>query len=122
MNHCRRDDAKIGLLKALVALTKHYPQQVCGEMLNHDLPFEPLLNHYWRLICKDTELATVVIDNFLNTLNTSCLVDTTEKTKYLDPLAAAVPLKIFYALKEMLLSTDCRVVSGEGLIIVEFSY
>lgn len=99
-------------MKALVALTKHFPQQVCTEMLNHDLPFDPLLNHYWRLICKDSELALVVIDNFfLATLNTSCLVDTSEKTKYLDPLAAVVPLKIFYALKEMLLCTDCRTVS-----------
>lgn len=90
--------------------------------MNHDLPFDPLINHYWRLICKDNELATVVIDNFLNTLNTSCLVDTSEKTKYLDPLAAAVPLKIFYALKEMLLSTDLRVVSGESLLTIKFSY
>lgn len=94
----------------MVALTKHFPQQVCNEMLNHDLPFDPLLNHYWRLICKDSELATLVIDNCLATLNTSCLYDTSDRTKYLDPLAAAVPLKIFYALKEMLLCTDCKLV------------
>lgn len=80
-------------------------------MLNHDLPFDPLVNHYWRLICKDPELSAVVIDNFLATLNTSCLVDNSEKMKYLDPLAAPVPLKIFYALKEMLLSIDCKAVS-----------
>lgn len=97
-------------MKSLVVLTKHFPQQVCSEMLNHELPFDPLLNHYWRLICKDSELTTVVIENFLATLNTSCLVDTSEKTKYLDPLAAVVPLKIFYALKEMLLCPDAKVV------------
>lgn len=111
MNRCHGYEGKTGLLKALIALTKHFPQQVCNEMLNHDLPFDPLLNQYWRLICKDHDLATLVIDNCLATLNTSCLYDTSDRTKYLDPLAAAVPLKIFYALKEMLLCPDCKSVS-----------
>lgn len=100
----------MGLLRALVALTKHFPQQMCNEMLNHDLPFSPLHNHFWRLICKDGDLALIVVDYFLATLNTSCLYDTSEKQKFLDPVAAAVPLKIFYALKEMLLSSDNKTV------------
>lgn len=40
VNSCGNPRAKSGVLKALVALTKHHPKLVCSEMLGQSLPFE----------------------------------------------------------------------------------
>lgn len=37
---CTTPRAKTGVLKALVALAKHHPKQVCTEMLATQIPFQ----------------------------------------------------------------------------------
>lgn len=41
INACTIARARTGVLKSLVALTKHHPKLVCGEMFSQPLPFEP---------------------------------------------------------------------------------
>jgi maestro heat-like repeat-containing protein family member 1 len=40
LKHCEIQYARSGILKALVALTKHHPKIMCNEMLAQPLPFE----------------------------------------------------------------------------------
>lgn len=40
LQSCDIQRAKTGVLKSLLALTKHHPKLICKEMLNQVLPYE----------------------------------------------------------------------------------
>lgn len=40
INDCATSRARTGVLKALVALSKHHPNIVCSEMMETQLPFQ----------------------------------------------------------------------------------
>ncbi|KAH8235312.1 hypothetical protein KR038_009962 [Drosophila bunnanda] len=111
---CEVPRAKSGVLKALVALTKHHPKLVCAEMLNQPLPYDPHLVEYWHLVCNDPELTGLMLDIFLQLLSGAALQEggggqeagTTERQK----LASSQPFAIFCALHEML---PCKDIKGQ---------
>lgn len=86
-------------------------------MLQHDIPYNEVVVNYWKLIARDPELTSTVIENFLATLNTSCLYETAHENKprNFNVIAAVAPLKIFYALREILLFADSRAVTKRKL-------
>lgn len=113
---CEVPRAKSGVLKALVALTKHHPKLVCAEMLSQPLPYDPHLVEYWHLVCNDPELTGLMLDIFLQLLSGASLQEggggqestVTERQK----LASGQPFAIFCALHEMLPCKDIKEVRG----------
>ncbi|KAH8408933.1 hypothetical protein KR009_004065 [Drosophila setifemur] len=111
---CEVPRAKSGVLKALVALTKHHPKLVCAEMLGQHLPYDSHLVEYWHLVCNDPELTGLMLDNFLQLLSGASLQEgghqetpsATERQK----LASGQPFAIFCALHEML---PCKDIKGQ---------
>lgn len=110
IRHCEIARAKSGVLKALVALTKHHPKLVCSEILAQPLPYDENLIEYWQLICCDLELVGTILDNFLAMLSTSCLYEPDEAKDDTQRIATVQPFAIFCALKEIF---ACREVQTE---------
>lgn len=112
---CEVPRAKSGVLKALVALTKHHPKLVCAEMLAQPLPFDPNLVEYWHLVCNDPELTGLMLDNFLQLLSGAALQEgggsETPSSQERQKIASAQPFAIFCALHEMLPCKDIKEVS-----------
>ncbi|KAI8033359.1 maestro heat-like repeat-containing protein family member 1 [Drosophila gunungcola] len=110
---CEVPRAKSGVLKALVALTKHHPKLVCAEMLAQPLPYDANLVEYWHLVCNDPELTGLTLDNFLQLLSGAALQegapDSTPSPER-QRLASAQPFAIFCALHEML---PCKDIKGQ---------
>uniref|UniRef100_A0A336MNJ8 CSON014643 protein n=1 Tax=Culicoides sonorensis TaxID=179676 RepID=A0A336MNJ8_CULSO len=75
IRYCENLRAKNGVIKSIVALTKHHPKLVCNEILAQPLPYEENIVEYWKLISYDSELAGTVIDNFLSILTSTCLYE-----------------------------------------------
>ncbi|KAH8300821.1 hypothetical protein KR018_005563, partial [Drosophila ironensis] len=112
---CEVPRAKSGVLKALVALTKHHPKLVCAEMLAQPLPFDPNMVEYWHLVCNDPDLTGVVLDNFLQLLSGASLHEgaggqETPSAQERQRVASAQPFAIFCALHEML---PCKDIKGQ---------
>ncbi|XP_017099571.2 maestro heat-like repeat-containing protein family member 1 [Drosophila bipectinata] len=109
---CEVPRAKSGVLKALVALTKHHPKLVCAEMLAQPLPFDPSLVEYWHLVCSDPELTGLMLDNFLQLLSGAALQEgggsETPSSQERQKIASAQPFAIFCALHEMLPCKDIK--------------
>ncbi|ALC48518.1 c11.1 [Drosophila busckii] len=103
---CEVPRAKSGVLKALVALTKHHPKLVCTEMLQQPLPYDEHLVEYWHLVCNDPELTGIMLDNFLQLLSGACLHEPHELPAAGQRLASIQPFAIFCALHEMLPCKD----------------
>ncbi|KAH8303311.1 hypothetical protein KR059_006711 [Drosophila kikkawai] len=109
---CEVPRAKSGVLKALVALTKHHPKLVCAEMLNQPLPYDQHLVEYWHLVCTDSELTGLMLDIFLQLLSGAALQEgggggqEAERQR----LASGQPFAIFCALHEML---PCKDIKGQ---------
>ncbi|XP_030379317.1 maestro heat-like repeat-containing protein family member 1 [Scaptodrosophila lebanonensis] len=106
---CDVNRAKSGVLKALVALTKHHPKLVCAEMLCQPLPYDEHMVEYWHLVCTDTELTGVILENFLQILNSSCIYEPQDGAAERPKVASVQPFAIFCALHEMLPCKDIRV-------------
>ncbi|XP_026846537.1 maestro heat-like repeat-containing protein family member 1 [Drosophila persimilis] len=108
---CEVPRAKSGVLKALVALTKHHPKLVCAEMLSQPLPYDAHMVEYWHLICSDADLTGLMLDNFLQLLSGACLHEgSQESTLERQRLASVQPFAIFCALHEML---PCKDIQGQ---------
>lgn len=115
---CDVPRAKSGVLKALVALTKHHPKLVCAEMLQQSLPYDEHLVEYWHLVCNDPELTGLMLDNFLQLLSGACLYEpsdgtSTAATSDRQRLASVPPFAIFCALHEMMPCKDIHDVSSQ---------
>ncbi|EDW07993.1 maestro heat-like repeat-containing protein family member 1 [Drosophila mojavensis] len=110
---CDVPRAKSGVLKALVALTKHHPKLVCAEMLQQPLPYDEHLVEYWHLVCNDTELTGLMLDNFLQLLSGACLCEPQDGSSISNDrqrLASAQPFAIFCAMHEMM---PCKDIHGQ---------
>ncbi|EDX02836.1 maestro heat-like repeat-containing protein family member 1 [Drosophila yakuba] len=109
---CEVPRAKSGVLKALVALTKHHPKLVCAEMLSQPLPYDPNLVEYWHLVCNDPELTGLTLDNFLQLLSGASLQEGGQEASLSErqKLASGQPFAIFCALHEML---PCKDIKGQ---------
>ncbi|KAH8397492.1 hypothetical protein KR222_008299, partial [Zaprionus bogoriensis] len=106
---CDVPRAKSGVLKALVALTKHHPKLVCAEMLQQSLPYDEHLVEYWHLVCNDPQLTGLMLDNFLQLLSGACLYEQQDGAATASDrqrLASVPPFAIFCALHEMLPCKD----------------
>ncbi|XP_062140957.1 maestro heat-like repeat-containing protein family member 1 [Drosophila sulfurigaster albostrigata] len=104
---CDAPRAKSGVLKALVALTKHHPKLVCAEMLQQPLPYDEHLVEYWHLVCNDPDLTGLMLDNFLQLLSGASLAEPAESQQTdRQRLASVPPFAIFCALHEMLPCKD----------------
>ncbi|XP_037937938.1 maestro heat-like repeat-containing protein family member 1 [Teleopsis dalmanni] len=110
LQNCEVNRAKSGVLKALVALTKHHPKLVCAEMLQQHLPYEENIIEYWHLLCSDTELTSIIIDDFLQILTSSCFFESNEAPTERQKIASVQPFAIFCALREML---PCKEIKEE---------
>lgn len=116
---CDVPRAKSGVLKALVALTKHHPKLVCAEMLQQSLPYDEHLVEYWHLVCNDPELTGLMLDNFLQLLSGACLYEQSDGTSATatssdrQRLASVPPFAIFCALHEMMPCKDIHDVSSQ---------
>uniref|UniRef100_A0A1L8DCH9 Putative heat repeat-containing protein 7a n=1 Tax=Nyssomyia neivai TaxID=330878 RepID=A0A1L8DCH9_9DIPT len=110
ISHCELDNAKNGVLKAIVALAKHHPKLVCAEMLTQSLPYDTNVAQFWKTLCSDQELTGTIIDNFLQTLATSCLYEPVDQNKKDDrnKIATIQPFAIICALKEILPCTEMQ--------------
>ncbi|EDW81982.1 uncharacterized protein Dwil_GK25557 [Drosophila willistoni] len=111
LQQCEVPRAKSGVLKALVALTKHHPKLVCAEMLNQPLPHNDHLIEYWHLVCSDAELTGIVLDNFLQLLSGASLHEQPSPDGVVSDrprLASGQPFAIFCALHEMVPCKDIR--------------
>ncbi|XP_016988226.1 maestro heat-like repeat-containing protein family member 1 [Drosophila rhopaloa] len=109
---CEVPRAKSGVLKALVALTKHHPKLVCAEMLAQPLPYDSNLVEYWHLVCNDPELTGLTLDNFLQLLSGASLQEGGQEAALSErqKLASGQPFAIFCALHEML---PCKDIKGQ---------
>ncbi|XP_036218360.2 maestro heat-like repeat-containing protein family member 1 isoform X2 [Bactrocera oleae] len=106
---CEINRARSGVLKALVALTKHHPKLVCFEMLTQPLPYESNIVEYWHLIANDPELTAALLENFLQILTSSCLYEPSESsTSERQKIASIQPFAIFCALKEIMPCKDVK--------------
>ncbi|KAL7745291.1 hypothetical protein ACLKA6_015316 [Drosophila palustris] len=107
---CDAPRAKSGVLKALVALTKHHPKLVCAEMLQQALPYDEHLVEYWHLVCNDPELTGLMLDNFLQLLSGASLSEPLDGSPGdRQRLASVPPFAIFCALHEMMPCKDIHV-------------
>jgi len=106
---CDAPRAKSGVLKALVALTKHHPKLVCAEILQQPLPYDEHLVEYWHLVCNDPELTGLMLDNFLQLLSGASLSEPQDGER--QRLASVPPFAIFCALHEMMPCKDIHDVS-----------
>ncbi|XP_065363715.1 maestro heat-like repeat-containing protein family member 1 isoform X1 [Calliphora vicina] len=105
---CDVNRAKSGVLKALVALTKHHPKLVSCEMLGQQLPFEENIVEYWHLICTDGELTGILLEHFLQILSSSCLFEPNEPCVDRQKIASVQPFAIFCALHKMMPCKDVK--------------
>ncbi|XP_036319611.1 maestro heat-like repeat-containing protein family member 1 isoform X2 [Rhagoletis pomonella] len=106
---CEINRARSGVLKALVALTKHHPKLVCFEMLTQPLPYESNIVEYWHLVANDPELTAALLENFLQILTSSCLYEPSEQTAgERQKIASIQPFAIFCALKEIMPCKDIK--------------
>uniref|UniRef100_W8B438 HEAT repeat-containing protein 7A n=1 Tax=Ceratitis capitata TaxID=7213 RepID=W8B438_CERCA len=109
VRECDINRARSGVLKALVALTKHHPKLVCFEMLTQPLPYESNTVEYWHLIANDSELTAALLENFLQVLTASCLYEPNEPaTSERQKIASMQPFAIFCALKEIMPCKDVK--------------
>ncbi|XP_058977775.1 maestro heat-like repeat-containing protein family member 1 isoform X1 [Musca domestica] len=108
IHSCDVNRAKSGVLKALVALTKHHPKLVSCEILTQQLPYEENIVEYWHLVCTDAELAGVLIDHFLQILSSACIYEQNEACVDRQKIASVQPFAIFCALHEMMPCKDIK--------------
>ncbi|XP_037882576.1 maestro heat-like repeat-containing protein family member 1 [Glossina fuscipes] len=108
INNCDVSRAKLGVLKALVALTKHHPKLVSCEILAQQLPFEENIIEYWHLICKDSDLTGILLDNFLQVLSSSSPYEINEAPVERQKIANVPSFAIFCALHKMMPRNDIR--------------
>ncbi|XP_058442811.1 maestro heat-like repeat-containing protein family member 1 [Malaya genurostris] len=109
---CEIPKARTGVLKSMLALTKHHPKLVCNEVLSQSLPFEDNVIDYWRTITLDAELTGIILDNFIGTITTSCLYEQQHQEKQKEDSQKAVtllPFAIICVLNEMFKSQDIKV-------------
>uniref|UniRef100_A0A1A9WCB3 Uncharacterized protein n=1 Tax=Glossina brevipalpis TaxID=37001 RepID=A0A1A9WCB3_9MUSC len=102
IHSCEVSRAKLGVLKALVALTKHHPKLVSCEILAQQLPFEENIVEYWHLICKDRDLTSILLDNFLQVLSSSSPYEINEAPVERQKIANVQSFAIFCALHKMM--------------------
>ncbi|KAJ6639089.1 Maestro heat-like repeat-containing protein family member 1 [Pseudolycoriella hygida] len=110
INTCTIARARSGVLKSLVALTKHHPKLVCAEIFSQPIPFEANVIEFWRMIGTDRELSGTIIDNFLATLSSSCIYESSEGPSERHHIATVQPFAILCALHEMM---PCKEILGE---------
>ncbi|XP_067641697.1 maestro heat-like repeat-containing protein family member 1 [Eurosta solidaginis] len=109
IRNCDINRARSGVLKALVALTKHHPKLVCFEMLTQQLPYESNIVEYWHLIANDADLTGALLENFLQILSSSCLFESNEApANERQKIASVQPFAIFCALKEIMPCKDIK--------------
>ncbi|XP_075158391.1 maestro heat like repeat family protein c11.1 isoform X1 [Haematobia irritans] len=108
IHSCEVNRAKSGVLKAIVALTKHHPKLVMVEMLTQQLPYEENIVEYWHLICTDSDLTGVLLENFLQILSSACIFEQNEACVDRQKIASVQPFAIFCALNEMMASKDIK--------------
>lgn len=106
IHNCEVNRAKSGVLKALVALTKHHPKLVSCEILAQQLPYEENIVEYWHLICSDGDLTGILLEHFLQILSSSCLFEPNEPCVDRQKIASVQPFAIFCALNEMMPCKD----------------
>uniref|UniRef100_T1H3N0 Maestro-like HEAT-repeats domain-containing protein n=1 Tax=Megaselia scalaris TaxID=36166 RepID=T1H3N0_MEGSC len=105
-----RARAKSGVLKSIVALTKHHPKLVCNEMLSQSLPFEENVVKYWNTVCLNEELTAQIIDNFLAILMASCLYEpSNDNAGDRQKIASVQPFAIFCAMREIFPSKEIKI-------------
>ncbi|XP_055615310.1 maestro heat-like repeat-containing protein family member 1 isoform X2 [Toxorhynchites rutilus septentrionalis] len=108
---CEVARARSGVLKSMLALTKHHPKLVCNELLTQSLPLEEYVIDYWRTITMDAELTGIILDNFIGTVMTSCLCEQQHQDKPRDNVQKAAtlqPFSIICVLSEIFKSRDIR--------------
>ncbi|XP_055537388.1 maestro heat-like repeat-containing protein family member 1 isoform X2 [Wyeomyia smithii] len=108
---CEVAKARSGVLKSMLALTKHHPKLVCNEVLGQSLPFEENVIDYWRTITLDAELTGIILENFIGTVTTSCLYEQQHQDKPRDDSQKAVtlpPFTIICVLNEMFKCKEIR--------------
>ncbi|XP_058812220.1 maestro heat-like repeat-containing protein family member 1 [Topomyia yanbarensis] len=108
---CDVPKARTGILKSMLALTKHHPKLVCNEVLSQSLPFEDNVIDYWRTITLDAELTGIILDNFIGTVTTSCLYEQQHQDKPREDAQKAVtlpPFAIICVLNEIFRSQDIK--------------
>lgn len=92
---CEVSRARSGVLKSMLALTKHHPKLVCNEILGQSLPLEENVIDYWRIITLDAELTGIILDNFIGAVTTSCLYEQQHQENPRDDAQKAVTLMPF---------------------------
>lgn len=111
IRYCDNERAKNGVIKSLVALTKHHPKLVCNEILAQPLPYEENVLEYWKLLSSDPELAGIVIDNFVSILTNTCLYEPNDAASRDEKQKKAVtvqPFAIICAFQELFKSEKIR--------------
>lgn len=106
---CDVPKARSGVLKSMLAITKHHPKLVCNEILGQSLPLEDTVVDYWRTIAWDPELTGIILDNFVGTVTTSCLYEQqhqdkpneAQKTVTLQPFAIVCVLNDLFKSQEI---------------------
>lgn len=70
---------------------------------------------YWHLICTDSDLTGILLDNFLQILSSSCLYEPNEPCVDRQKIAIVQPFAIFCALHKMMPCKDIKEVSKQNL-------
>ena len=85
---------------------------------------------YWHLICTDSDLTGILLDNFLQILSSSCIYEQNEPCVDRQKIASVQPFAIFCALHKMMPCKDIKDVSKKkinkkkkkGTVLIEYKY
>lgn len=110
VKNCDIIKARSGVLKSMLAITKHHPKLVCNEILGQSLPLEDNIIDYWRTVAWDAELTGIILDNFIGTVTTSCLYEQQHQDKPNDAqkVVTLQPFSIVCVLNELFKSQEIK--------------
>lgn len=110
VKNCDVPKARSGVLKSMLAITKHHPKLVCNEILGQSLPLEDNVVDYWRTVARDGELSGIILDNFIGTVTTSCLYEQQHQDKPNDAhkVVTLQPFSIVCVLTELFKSQEIK--------------
>lgn len=108
IRYTENNRAKSGVIKSLVALTKHHPKLSSNEILAQSLPFEENILEFWRYVSYDADLSGIILDNFISTMSSISLYEQLNLND-IRKSATAHPFAIISALHEIFKSEQIKV-------------
>lgn len=70
MSTISQERTQTGILRAIRTLAAHHLKTVVKRLLEYDLPYDSHVIDTWHTLSRDTSLATRIIDDLVEILNT----------------------------------------------------